>query len=193
MNQYDLLKEGTTDYNQALSVWGKGNIIAGVKCSYAELYTADGTKIFSLQKSASVNTGHKLLIPTGRTLGHLIEVKLTKECYKYLTDIMKIHNNYTDGKYASIIPYLYIDSPDGWQKSYKAVSFYVSPSALRYFGKQNATNDEQGTIISNYEVDEHNQQVQDEINKKREELERKKKQVLLLGLAAGAVSLFALN
>lgn len=193
MNQYDLLKEGTTSFSEALNVWGAGNIVAGVKCTYAELYLANGVKIFSLQKSASVNTGHRLLIPTGQRLGNWIEVKLTKEAYNYLTGIITFHNDYTDGKYAAIVPYLYIEAPDGYQKSYKDISFYVDPDTLRYFGKASATNDTQTDIVSNYEVDEHNREIQEEIDRQEAEIAKKKKQILLLTVAAGAISLFALN
>lgn len=193
MNQYDLLKEGTTSFSEALNVWGAGNIVAGVKCSYAELYLADGTKIFSLQKSASVNTGHRLLIPTGNRVGNKIEVKLTRECYNFLTKIITLHNEYTDGKYAKIVPFLYIEATNGYQKSYRDIAFYVNPDTLRYFGKANATNSEQGTVISQYEVDEHNREIQEEIDRQEAEIAKKKKQITLLALVAGAISLMTFN
>ena len=189
---------GTTDPEYAIKLFGAGKVGARIKCSYAELYLADGRKVYSLQKSADINNAKNfLLLVTGYKGKGVVELSLTKLGYDYLCKQIAT-NKKTDGVYSELWPYLFIDTPDGgYQKSYRPIKLYAYGSALRYFPSDSALapslNDEQGTIISNYEVDEHNQQIQDEINKKREELERKKKQVILLGLAAGAVSLFAFN
>lgn len=208
MTQYDLYKEGLTDYGQAISIWGKDNIAARIKCSYAEMYLADGTKVFSMQRSADVNNkGSFLFVVTGmKTIDHpegrrpqtMVEVELTRSGYEYLCNHIERFNDYTDGNYAKIVPYLFIETPTTWQRSYRGIKFYIPEVALRYFYEGSYTtadyfNETQPDVISHYETDEHNRIINEEIERQQQEIAKKKKQITLLALVAGAVSLMTFN
>ena len=204
----DIAENGTTDPEYAIKVFGAGKVGALLRCTYCELYLADGTKVFSMQRSAFVNnkgsflfliTGTKYIDhPEGRRPQTMVEVELTRAGYEYLTSYIERFNDYTDGSYAKIVPYLFIETPTDWQRSYKPIKFYIPMVALRYYPDSNSTtadyfNEIQPDIISHYETDEHNRIINEEIERQQQEIAKKKKQILLLTVAAGAISLLALN
>lgn len=185
---------------------GIDKIAARVKCTYAELYLADGTKIFSMQgKSLQANIGDdypflvsglKMIKPDNRREQELVEVQLTKAAYNYLCSCIENAIKYFGGigeNYAKIVNYLFIRNINGnLERSYRPVNFYIPAVALRYYNLSLVSDGEnipggsteQDTIISNYEKwqEEQNkwQEEQDRLKQEQDALRAKRNKLLLL-------------